>query len=93
MLGAQRKAFLLKILDRDGRVVAKSVAAELGISEDSIRRDLRELAEAGALIRVYGGALPVPPADRPMQERHGTHWHPTARTASRPRRSRRSTPA
>lgn len=70
MLGAQRKAFLLEILERDGRIVAKGVAAELGISEDSIRRDLRELAEAGALIRVYGGALPVPPADRPVQERH-----------------------
>lgn len=69
MLGAQRKTHLLEILAREGRVVAKTVAQELGVSEDSIRRDLRELADEGKLVRVYGGALPVPPADRPVQLR------------------------
>jgi len=42
--------------------VAKEVAAELGVSEDSVRRDLRELAAAGLCQRVYGGALPASPA-------------------------------
>jgi DeoR/GlpR family transcriptional regulator of sugar metabolism len=28
-------------------VVAKDIAAELGVSEDSVRRDLRDLAAAG----------------------------------------------
>ena len=56
MLGAQRKDHLREILRRDGRVVAKDVAADLGVSEDSIRRDLRELADAGEMVRVYGGA-------------------------------------
>ncbi|MFB2556831.1 DeoR/GlpR family DNA-binding transcription regulator [Herbiconiux liangxiaofengii] len=69
MLASQRKTHLLELLARDGRIVAKSAAAELEVSEDSIRRDLRELADAGACIRVYGGALPVPPADRPVAER------------------------
>lgn len=69
MLGAQRKSHLLAILDRDGRVVAKDVARDLGLSEDSIRRDLRELADEGRLVRVYGGALPIPPADRPVDQR------------------------
>ncbi|QMU96093.1 DeoR/GlpR transcriptional regulator [Microbacterium esteraromaticum] len=71
MLSAQRREHLLALLAAEGRVVAKSVAAELGISEDSIRRDLRELAEAGLCIRVYGGALPVPLADAPVQRRLG----------------------
>ncbi|MGW4945065.1 DeoR/GlpR family DNA-binding transcription regulator [Actinoplanes sp. NPDC004185] len=62
MLAAQRKDFLLARLDRDRRVVAKDVAAELGVSEDSVRRDLRELAAAGLCQRVYGGALPASPA-------------------------------
>ncbi|AQY03029.1 DeoR/GlpR family DNA-binding transcription regulator [Microbacterium foliorum] len=69
MLGAQRKDHLREILRRDGRVVAKDVAADLGVSEDSIRRDLRELADAGEMVRVYGGALPIPPADRPVDQR------------------------
>jgi DeoR/GlpR family transcriptional regulator of sugar metabolism len=62
MLAAQRKDFLLARLARDRRVVAKDVAAELGVSEDSVRRDLRELAAAGLCQRVYGGALPASPA-------------------------------
>ncbi|SDU78069.1 DeoR/GlpR family DNA-binding transcription regulator [Jiangella alkaliphila] len=62
MLAAERRDFLLARLEQDGKVVAKDVATELGISEDSIRRDLRELASAGLCQRVYGGALPVSPA-------------------------------
>lgn len=62
MLAASRKDLLLERLRRDGRVVAKEIAAELGISEDSIRRDLRELDAAGLAVRVYGGALPASPA-------------------------------
>jgi DeoR/GlpR family transcriptional regulator of sugar metabolism len=62
MLAAARKDVLLARLARDGRIVAKEVAAELGLSEDSIRRDLRELDAAGLAVRVYGGALPASPA-------------------------------
>jgi len=59
MLSAQRKTLILERLRVDGRVVAKEVAAELHLSEDSIRRDLRELAAEGLCQRVYGGALPA----------------------------------
>ncbi|MEV0230803.1 DeoR/GlpR family DNA-binding transcription regulator [Nonomuraea sp. NPDC050786] len=62
MLAAQRRDLLLERLNRDGRIIAKDLAVELGMSEDSIRRDLRELAAAGLCQRVYGGALPVSPA-------------------------------
>jgi len=62
MLAAERQALLLERLARDGKVVAKEIAAELGLSDDSVRRDLRELAAAGLCQRVYGGALPVSPA-------------------------------
>jgi DeoR/GlpR family transcriptional regulator of sugar metabolism len=62
MLPASRKDLLLDRLRRDGRIVAKELAAELGLSEDSIRRDLRELDAAGLAVRVYGGALPASPA-------------------------------
>jgi DeoR/GlpR family transcriptional regulator of sugar metabolism len=69
MLSAQRRTHLLDLLEREGRIVAKEAAASLSVSEDSIRRDLRDLADAGQCIRVYGGALPVPAADRPFAER------------------------
>jgi DeoR/GlpR family transcriptional regulator of sugar metabolism len=62
MLAAQRRDVLLTRLARDGRLVAKDLARELGVTEDSIRRDLRDLAAAGLCQRVYGGALPASPA-------------------------------
>ncbi|MFD3642613.1 DeoR family transcriptional regulator [Streptomyces griseus] len=62
MLAAERREHLLDLLGRTGKIVAKDVAAELGISEDSVRRDLRDLAAEGLCQRVYGGALPVSPA-------------------------------
>jgi DeoR/GlpR family transcriptional regulator of sugar metabolism len=62
MLPAQRKEFILERLRSAGQVMAKDVAAELGVTEDSVRRDLRELAADGRCQRVYGGALPVSPA-------------------------------
>lgn len=62
MLAAERRTHLLTVLARDGKIVAKQVARELGLSEDSVRRDLRELAAEGLCQRVYGGALPASPA-------------------------------
>lgn len=62
MLTLERKTLIQNVLRRDGRIVAKSFAEELGVSEDTIRRDLRELAKDGLLQRVHGGALPSSPA-------------------------------
>ena len=62
VLAAQRKDLILSTLRSEGRVVAKDLAAELELSEDTIRRDLRELAADGLLHRVHGGALPASPA-------------------------------
>jgi DeoR/GlpR family transcriptional regulator of sugar metabolism len=62
MLTTQRKQLILRKLKQDGQVIAKEVSQELGLSEDTIRRDLRELAQEGQLQRVHGGALPASPA-------------------------------
>lgn len=62
MLTAQRKQFLADKLRRDGRLLARALSRELAVSEDTIRRDLREMARDGLLQRVHGGALPASPA-------------------------------
>jgi DeoR/GlpR family transcriptional regulator of sugar metabolism len=62
VLTAERKDLLLAQLARDGRLVAKDLARQLRVSEDTVRRDLRELAADGRLQRVHGGALPASPA-------------------------------
>lgn len=62
MLTSHRKQAILAALKRDGQVVAKALSETFKISEDTIRRDLRELASEGLLQRVHGGALPSSPA-------------------------------
>src|SRR5581483_10532030 len=62
MLTDQRKRHILELLKREGQVIAKDLSGSLGLSEDTIRRDLRELAASGLLSRVHGGALPASPA-------------------------------
>lgn len=69
MLTVQRKQLILTRLAAEGQVVAKQLAEELGTSEDTIRRDLRELAQAGKLQRVHGGALPASAAVGDLQAR------------------------
>lgn len=69
MLAMERRDMLLARLRRDGKLVARELAQELGLSEDSLRRDLRELAAAGLCQRVYGGALPLSPATGPFDTR------------------------
>ena len=71
MLAAQRKTLILDLLRSEGRVVAKELAARLDLSEDTIRRDLRELAAEGRVQRVHGGALPASPAVADFSVRTG----------------------
>jgi DeoR/GlpR family transcriptional regulator of sugar metabolism len=62
VLTEQRKQLILERLRADGQIVAANLSQELGLSEDTIRRDLRALAAEGLLQRVHGGALPASPA-------------------------------
>src|SRR5919109_2517323 len=71
MLTAERRQAILSRLERDGKVVASELVAALGVSEDTVRRDLRELAAAGRVQRVHGGALPpAPPGGSFAQRLH-----------------------
>jgi DeoR/GlpR family transcriptional regulator of sugar metabolism len=57
MLTAERRRSIVETLQREGKVLASELSKTLHVSEDTIRRDLRELAAAGVLQRVHGGAL------------------------------------
>jgi len=48
----------IQALLRAGKVSVQDLAAELGVSEITVRRDLAALRQQGKLLRVYGGALP-----------------------------------
>ena len=81
MLVPERRDLLLERLRLTGRVIAKDVAVELGVSEDSVRRDLRELAALGLCQRVYGGAVPASLAVADYATRQGVAVDSKARVA------------
>src|SRR5215218_6595128 len=72
LLSAERRQAILDALARDGKVVAARLVEELGVSEDTIRRDLRELAAQGLVHRVHGGALPPAPQPGTFARRQET---------------------
>jgi DeoR/GlpR family transcriptional regulator of sugar metabolism len=57
LLKGERQQRILAALAVSGRVVATDLRQTLGVSAYTVRRDLDELAEAGRLQRVHGGAL------------------------------------
>ncbi|NJQ18436.1 DeoR/GlpR transcriptional regulator [Pantoea sp. LS15] len=69
MLTSQRKQLIIEKLETEGQVQSKALSIFFDVSEDTIRRDLRELAAEGRLQRVHGGALPSSSAIAPFAER------------------------
>lgn len=69
MLKHERHRMILDRLRADGRVLASSLSTELGVSDDTVRRDLADLAGTGVLQRVHGGAIPTSPIGGPYTAR------------------------
>jgi DeoR/GlpR family transcriptional regulator of sugar metabolism len=57
MLKEERQNLILEQLRHEGKVLASQLSLAFNVSEDTIRRDLHELAEAQLIQRVHGGAL------------------------------------
>lgn len=75
-LSAARRQSILGLVSRGDIVAVGDLAGRLGVSLETIRRDMRALEGAGHLRRVHGGAAPVGPvgpvdltARRPVEER------------------------
>jgi DeoR/GlpR family transcriptional regulator of sugar metabolism len=65
----ERRRLLVERVNDSGRVVASREASRFGVSDDTIRRDLRFLASVGLVQRVRGGALPVAEVPAPYRDR------------------------
>lgn len=57
MLKKERHAFIKREIDIHNKVLSSDLSSQLNVSEDTIRRDLQELEDAGLLSKVHGGAL------------------------------------
>jgi DeoR/GlpR family transcriptional regulator of sugar metabolism len=57
MLKKERQEFILREVNLHNRVLTSDLSDAINVSEDTIRRDLAELAENGKIIKAHGGAL------------------------------------
>ena len=69
MLKQERFQVILAQLGQDQRVRLSELSSILNVSEDTIRRDIRELSDQGLLRAVRGGAVPHAPGPHHFKDR------------------------
>jgi DeoR/GlpR family transcriptional regulator of sugar metabolism len=57
MLKMERQAFIVRQVNLHNKVLLADLSEQIQVSNDTIRRDLQELSDAGKIIKVHGGAL------------------------------------
>ena len=69
-MSVQRRLEILRAVRQDGSASITSLAEQLGVSTESIRRDINELVETGAVLRFHGGIMdPAHQEEPPFQRR------------------------
>ncbi|MDW5317023.1 DeoR/GlpR family DNA-binding transcription regulator [Rhizobium sp. PL01] len=66
----ERRAFILGALQTKGRLSTAEVSEHFSVSDDTARRDFREMAAEGLIKRVHGAALPISPGTLSFQGRY-----------------------
>ena len=69
MLKHERLRYILNQLQSTGQVQLVPLGQALHVSEDTVRRDVEELARQGALAKVRGGAVPASPIPTAYRDR------------------------
>ena len=59
MLALERQKRILELLSIEGAVMVSKLSLELGVTEETVRRDLEKLEAKEMLRRTHGGALPM----------------------------------
>lgn len=60
MLKEERQNIILEEIVNNNKVHSNTLSKKLNVSEDTIRRDLKELSEIGHIKKVHGGAMANP---------------------------------
>ncbi len=79
MFGLERKAEIVSLLERTGKIEVDTLSKRFGACKETIRRDLRELEKEGFLKRTHGGAMlnvttPKPQLELPVSVREIQHY-------------------
>lgn len=66
MFAVERQKKIIETLKTDGAVWVSKLSMELGVTEETVRRDLEKLEKQEALVRTHGGAIPVDESNHEM---------------------------
>ena len=70
MLAIERHRRILELLEESGTLRTVETALELGVTDETVRKDFEALEKRGDLVRMHGGAgKPERPRDVPFNER------------------------
>src|SRR6056297_1121169 len=74
---------ILSILEVNPSIRVAEIAEELGVSSETVRRDLTELDESGRIKRTYGGAVRTKSFEPALAERLQLHTRAREQIAQR----------
>jgi len=70
MLNSHRHEYILEKIQADDKITVSELMTGLGVSDETVRRDLKDLESKGLLRRIHGGAIGVGKIrDEPIRQR------------------------
>lgn len=57
MLKEERQKLIIREINLHNKVLSTDLSIQLNVSDDTIRRDLKELADIGKILKIHGGAV------------------------------------
>ncbi len=82
MLPSQRYQIILDRVSEQPAVSIRELTKSLGVSRETVRKDIENLAQSNRLLQVRGGATRILTAERPSQTRATTNREGKARIAA-----------
>lgn len=79
MFAVERQKKILDTLKNEGSVWVSKLSHELGVTEETVRRDLEKLEKQEALVRTHGGAIPVAESNHEMSLEKRKHLNADAK--------------
>ena len=90
---AARQRHLLDLLSERGQAAVAELAGAIGVSVDTVRRDLADLERQGLAQKHHGGAIALEPSDMPRRRVRRCCRRSSSGSAARwPRRSHPAAP-
>ena len=75
MLAAERESVILDELREHGSLRVADLTERFGVTEETVRRDLRKLSDQGKLKRAHGGAVRIEPEEAELEVPYNQRRH------------------